>query len=338
MRLVPLLALILLAAGGGETPKRQEARDLPAFLGPLRPVPVPDDNPMSDAKVELGRMLYYDPRLSGNGTISCASCHNPALGWSDGLAKGIGMNGQKLGRSSPTVLNAAYYETQFWDGRAPSLEEQAKGPIQAASEMGGEAAKATKTVAAIPGYASRFKEVFDGEVTFDRIAKAIAAFERTVVDLDSPFDRWARGNDKAMSEAQIRGFEVFTGKGRCATCHSGPLFADKRYHNIALGDPDEGRFAVSKDPKETGAFRTPTLRNIALTGPYMHNGSLRTLREVIDHYEKTSNEKDKHPNMSIFNLPFKLDDAEKKDLEAFLHALTGDKRDPRAAVIPVLPQ
>ena len=338
MRFAPLFALILLAAGGGDPAARQEARDLPAFLGPLRPPPVPDDNPMSDAKVELGRMLYYDPRLSGNGTISCATCHNPALGWADGLAKGIGINGTKLGRSSPTVLNAAYYETQFWDGRAPSLEEQAKGPILSAGEMGGSAEGAVKTVAAIPGYVERFQKVFAGEVTFDRIAKAIAAFERTAVDLDSPFDRWARGDEKAMTDAQKRGFEVFTGKGRCATCHSGPNFADKRYHNIALEDGDEGRSAVSKDPKEKGAFRTPTLRNVALTGPYMHNGSLKTLRQVIDHYEKTSNEKDKHPLMSIFNLPFKLDDAEKADLEAFLHALTGDKRDPRAAVIPVLPQ
>lgn len=337
MRFAPLLGLILLAAGGGDG-ARQEARDLPAFLGPLRPPPVPDDNPMSDAKVELGRMLYYDPRLSGNGTISCATCHNPALGWADGLAKGIGINGTKLGRSSPTVANAAYYETQFWDGRAPSLEEQAKGPIQSAGEMGNTAEGATKTVASIPGYVERFQKVFGGEVTFDRIAKAIAAFERTVVDLDSPFDRWARGDEKAMSDQQKRGFEVFVGKGRCATCHSGPNFADKRYHNLALGDGDEGRSAVSKDPKETGAFRTPTLRNVALTGPYMHHGGLKTLRQVIDHYEKTSNEKDKHPNMSIFNLPFKLDDAEKADLEAFLHALTGDKRDPRAAVVPVLPQ
>lgn len=335
MRFAPI-ALLLLVAGAPQDKK--EARDLPAFLGPLPAPPVPKDNAMSDAKIELGRMLYYDPRLSGNGTISCASCHNPALGWADGLAKGIGINGQKLGRSSPSVLNAAYYETQFWDGRAATLEDQAKGPIQSAAEMGNTADGATKTVAKIPGYAKRFNEVFGGEVTFDRIAQAIAAFERTVVDLDSPFDRWARGDEKAMTEEQKRGFELFTGKARCATCHSGPNFADKRYHNIGLPDSDKGRVEVSKDEKEHGAFRTPTVRNAAITGPYMHDGSLKTLREVIDHYEKASNEKDKHPKMSIFMLQFKLDEAEKKDLEAFMHALTGDKRDPRASMIPVLPQ
>lgn len=330
MRFLPLV-LVLLAAGG------QEARDLPAFLGPLRPPPVPEANPMSDAKVELGRMLFFDPRLSGNGTISCATCHNPALGWTDGLAKGVGINGAKLGRSSPTVLNAAYFETQFWDGRAPSLEEQAKGPIQAATEMGGSAEGAVKTVSAIPGYAKRFQEVFAGEVTFDRIAMAIAAFERTVVDLDSPFDRWARGNDAAMSEAQIRGLDLFVGKARCAVCHSSATFADQRFHNTGLGDADEGRAAVSKDPADKGAFKTRTVRNAALTAPYMHDGSLKTLRQVIDHYEKASNEKEKHPGLSIFMLSFRLEETEKADLEAFMHALTGDKRDPRTSIIPVLP-
>jgi cytochrome c peroxidase len=336
MRFAPVLLVLSLAAAPQQ--QRPESRDLPAFLGPLPGPPVPKDNAMSDAKVELGRMLYYDPRLSGNGTISCASCHNPGLGWADGLAKGVGINGTKLGRSSPSVLNAAYYETQFWDGRAATLEDQAKGPIQSAAEMGNTAEKATSTIAGIPGYAKRFNEVFGGEVTFDRIAQAIAAFERTVVDLDSPFDRWARGDDKAMTDEQKRGFELFTGKARCAVCHSGPMFADKRFHNIGLPGDDRGRAAVSKDENEAGAFRTPTVRNAALTAPYMHDGSLKTLRQVIDHYEKASNEKEKHPKMSIFMLPFKLEEAEKKDLEAFLHALTGDKRDPRAAMVPALPQ
>lgn len=336
MRYAPF-ALLLLAAGAPAQDKPQ-SRDLPAFLGPLPAPPVPGENPLTDAKIELGRMLYYDPRISGNGTISCASCHNPALGWADGLGKGVGINGAKLGRSSPSVLNAAYYETQFWDGRAATLEEQAKGPIQSEKEMGGSAHVSTERIKNVKGYAKRFNEVFGGEVTFDRIAQAIAAFERTVVDLDSPFDRWARGNDAAMTDAQKRGFELFVGKARCATCHSGPLFADKRFHNIGLPGDDEGRMAVSKDPKDKGAFKTPTVRNAALTAPYMHDGSLKTLREVIDHYEKASNEKEKHPNMSIFMLPFKLEEAEKKDLEAFLHALTGDKRDPRASMIPELPQ
>lgn len=338
MRFIALALLAGMSTAAVPQDRKKEARDLPAFLGPLPAPPVPSDNPMSDAKVELGRMLYYDPRISGNGTISCASCHNPALGWADGLATGIGINGAKLGRSSPSVLNAAYYDLQFWDGRAATLEEQAKGPIQNHKEMGGSAEISVERIKGVPGYVKRFNEVFGGEVTFDRVAMAIASFERTVVDLDSPFDRWARGDDQAMTDAQKRGFELFTGKARCATCHSGPLFADKRFHNIGLPGDDEGRMAVSKDPKDKGAFKTVTVRNAALTAPYMHDGSLKTLRQVIDHYEKASSEKDKHPNMSIFMLPFKLEEAEKKDLEAFLHALTGDKRDPRASIIPALPQ
>ena len=314
-----------------------EPRDLPAFLGPLRPPRVPKDNVMTDAKIELGRMLFYDPRLSGNGIISCATCHNPGLGWADGLAKGVGFNGTILGRSVPTVLNAAYYETQFGDGRAPSLEEQAKGPIQAAGEMNAKAEDVVRLVNSLPGYRTQFKKVFGGDATFDTIAKAIAAFERIVVDKDSPFDRYARWDDKAISKAAVRGLELFTGKARCGTCHSGPNFADKRFHNVAVGD-DPGRYAVTKDEKDKGAFKTPTLRNIALTAPYMHDGSMRTLREVTDHYIKAAKERDKHPNLSILMQPFELTDAEKKDLEAFLLTLTGDKRDPRVNVVPDLPQ
>jgi cytochrome c peroxidase len=315
-----------------------EPRDLPAFLGPLKKPVAPEDNPLTDAKIELGRKLYYDPRLSGNGAVSCASCHNPALGYGDGLAKGVGFNGVILGRSSPTVLNAAYNDVQFWDGRAPSLEEQAKGPIQADKEMNGNPEKVVALLKSLPGYVKDFQAAFGGEPTFDRVAKAIASFERIVVDLDSPFDRWARGKDDAMTAEQKRGFEMFVGKARCSVCHSGSLFSDKRFHNIGLGDADEGRSGVTKDPDDRGAFRTPTVRNAALTGPYMHNGQLKTLREVIDHYERVSNEREKHPGMSIFVLPFKLEEAEKKDLEAFLHALTGDKRDPRVNVIPELPR
>jgi len=314
-----------------------DPRDLPASLGPLGPPPVPRDNPTTDAKIELGRMLFYDPRLSGNGIISCATCHNPGLGWADGLAKGVGFNGTILGRSVPTVLNAAYQETQFWDGRAPSLEEQAKGPIQAAGEMNAKAEDVVRLVNSLSGYRTRFKKVFGGDATFDTIAKAIAAFERTVVDKDSPFDRYARGDDQAISKSALRGLELFTGKARCGTCHSGASFADKRFHNVGVGD-DPGRFAVSKDDKDRGAFKTPTLRNIALTAPYMHDGSMKTLREVIDHYEKVAKGRDKHPNLSLLMQPFELTDAEKKDLEAFLPTLTGDKRDPRVNVIPDLPQ
>lgn len=341
MRFSLLLSLAFVMSGAAPAPAaRQEKRDLPAFLGPLPKPPEPKDNPTTPAKVELGRMLYYEPRVSGNGTISCATCHNPALGWADGLAKGIGINGAKLGRSSPTVANAAYYDVQFWDGRAATLEDQAKGPVENSSEMGGKGERVVAMLKSIPGYVQKFQDAFGSpEITFDKFAMAVAAFERTVVDLDSPFDRWARGDDKGMSEAAVRGLDLFAGKANCAVCHSGPALADKRFHNIGLEDGDVGRYAVSKADIDRGAFRTPTLRNIALTAPYMHDGSQKTLREVIDHYEKVANEgKTRRPGLSMFMRPFKLTEEEKKDLEAFMRALTADKRDPRANVIPELPQ
>ena len=318
--------------------QEKEPRDLPAFLGPLRPPPEPADNPSTAEKFELGRMLYWDPRLSGNGALSCATCHNPALGWGDGLAKSIGMGHKVLGRAAPTVLNAAYYNFQFWDGRAATLEEQAKGPIQSTVEMGADPKIVVARINAIPDYRALFQKVFGEPATFDNIAKAIAAFERKVIDLDSPFDRWARGDDAAMTEPQKRGFDLFVGKARCATCHSGPALTDNRFHNIGLGDGDVGRMAVTKDEKDFGAFKTPTIRNAALTAPYMHDGSIRTLREVVDHYEKIVNLAEKPKGLSIFMLPFKLTEEEKNDVVEFMKALTADKRPPGIDVVPQLPQ
>jgi len=337
-RCIALTAALLLTESDPATGLGGQDRDLPAFLGPLRPVKAPEDNPTTTAKVELGRMLFWDPRLSGNGAISCASCHNPALGWADGLPKSAGFNHQVLGRSAPTVLNAAYYQSQFWDGRAPTLEEQAKGPIQSPKEMNANPEKVVAIVNGIAGYRKRFQEVFGSPATFDTIAKAIAAFERTVVDLDSPFDRYARGDDAAIGEAARRGLEVFTGKARCATCHSGPNLSDSRFHNIGLSDGDPGRMKVSGKEEDLGAFRTPTLRNIALTAPYMHDGSMRTLRETIDHYERVPGDKPRPKALSVFMQPIKLTDAEKADVEAFLRTLTGDKRPAGIDVVPELPQ
>ena len=340
-----LLAVVHAApttAGEGKPVKEREEpiefRDLPAFLGPLEPPVAPRDNPTTDEKIELGRMLYFDPRLSGNGTVSCATCHNPALGFSDGQAKSIGINGTVLGRSSPTVLNAAHYRAQFWDGRATTLEEQAKGPLLNPNEMKGDAAAMIKSVTAIAAYRDRFMKVFGTSPSFDNVANAIAAFERICVDQDSPFDRYARGDDDAITEQARRGLEVFTLQGRCASCHSGANFSDSKFHNIGLPDADEGRAAISKDKSDQKAFKTPTLRNITLTAPYMHDGSLKTLREVIDHYvdvpKNPANKGKLSPLMPVIDLT----EQEKQDLEAFLKSLTGDKRDPRISVVPELPQ
>ena len=341
---VGLIALTAAAAPAETKPvppqdQEVEPRDLPAFIGPLPKVVAPKDNPMTDAKIELGRMLYFDPRLSGNGSVSCASCHNPGLGYADALPKGIGVNGTVLGRSSPTVLNSAHYKTQFWDGRAATLEEQAKGPLLNPNEMKGDAAAMISGIRQIPGYRQKFMEVFGGEPTFDNVAKAIAAFERIVVDLDSPFDRYARGDDNAIGEQALRGMEVFSNQARCATCHSGPNFSDSRFHNIGVNvEKDEGRYAITKDPADRAAFKTPTLRNVVQTAPYMHDGSLRTLREVIDHYVDAPKRPENKGKLSLLMPVITLSEQEKQDLEAFLKTLTGDKRDPRVSQIPELPQ
>jgi cytochrome c peroxidase len=332
----------LAGAGGNPDNRHQqeevEFRDLPAFLGPLAPPVAPKDNPTTDEKIELGRMLYFDPRLSGNGAVSCATCHNPALGFSDGQPKGVGVNGTVLARGSPTVLNAAYYKLQFWDGRAATLEDQAKGPLLNPNEMKGDSAVMVKSVSAIPAYRERFQKVFGAEPNFDNIAKAIAAFERICVDLDSPFDRYARGDDNAIGEQAERGLEVFTTQARCASCHSGANFSDSKFHNIGLPDSDDGRIAVSREKADHKAFKTPTLRNVALTGPYMHDGSLKTLREVIDHYVEAPKKSENKGKLSPLMPVIELTEQEKQDLEAFLRTLTGDKRDPRIFQVPELPQ
>jgi len=290
---------------------------------------VPDDNPMSAAKVELGKNLYFDKRLSRDGTVSCATCHDPRKGWTDRSPVSTGIKGQKGGRSAPTVLNAAYMEVQFWDGRAPSLEEQAKGPIQNPVEMGFTHPEAVARIAGIKGYAPLFKAAFgDDKVDIDRIAKAIASFERTVLTGNSPYDRWLAGDKKAMSESAARGHDLFNDpkKANCAICHDGFNFSDSSFHNLGIGmkakKPDLGRFEQTKQEKDKGAFKTPTLRNLADTAPYMHDGSEKTLKEVVEFYDDGGFG---NPWLDGRIKPLHLTDAEIADIVAFLDALNGDK-------------
>lgn len=289
----------------------------------------PEDNPTAAAKVELGKRLYFDKRLSADGTISCAACHDPAKGWTDQAPVSAGIRGQKGGRSAPTVLNAAYMDVQFWDGRAKTLEDQAKGPIQNPIEMGSTHELTVKRLAGIKGYAPFFKAAFgDESVDIDRVAKAIAAFERTVLTGNSPFDRWQAGDKTAMSEAAARGFALFNsaGKANCAICHDGFNFSDSDFHNLGVGikakKPDLGRFEVTKQEKDTGAFKTPTLRNLADTAPYMHDGSEKTLKAVVEFYNKGG---EKNPQLDGRIHPLRLTPAEVDDVVAFLDALNGDK-------------
>ena len=300
----------------------------------LRPasVPAPADNQVNAARSELGKMLFFDPRLSGSNWISCATCHNPALGWSDGLPTAIG-NGQKvLGRATPSILNSAYNPLQMWDGRFRTLEQQALGPMSSPGEMNQDMGEVVKELKAVKGYVKLFDKAYPGEgITVDTIAKALASFERTVVSTEAPFDRWVKGDKKAISAEAQKGFDLFVGKARCSVCHSGFNFTDNGFHNIGLKSEDQGRYAVRKVKISKGAFKTPTLRDIAHTAPYMHNGQYKTLKEVVEHYNRGGDVKDNlSPNMQALNLSGK----EKKQLVEFLKTLSGK---PMNITIPQLP-
>ncbi len=279
----------------------------------------PKDNPPTPAKIALGKQLYFDPRLSRDNTVSCASCHDPEKGYSNGDAVATGIGGKKGGRSSPTVINAAYQKFQFWDGRAGTLEEQALGPIQNPIEMNLTLSEAIEKLNSIAGYKKQFNDVFGGDATDDRVAKAIAAFERTIVSGDAPYDRFKAGDQAALTEPAQRGMKLFFGKAHCSACHSGPNFTDNAFHNVGVGmdkkDFDAGREAVSKLVGDRGSFKTPTLREIAKTAPYMHDGSQKTLEEVVEHYAKGG-----VPNQWLDEEMYelKLTPDEKKDLILFM--------------------
>ena len=301
----------------------------------LRPatVPAPADNQVTQERVELGKDLFFDPRLSGSDWISCATCHNPTLGWSDGLPTAIGHGMKVLGRATPTILNTAYLRKQMWDGRFRSLEEQALGPIGAPGEMNSNPEEVVLKLKTIPGYVSLFEKAYPGEgITEDTLAKAIASFERTIVSTDAPFDRWIKGDERAISASAKRGFELFEGKANCNACHQGFNFMDDGFHNIGLKDnQDAGRFAKLPLPSMKGAFKTPTLRDITLTAPYMHNGTYKSLEEVVEHYNRGGDDKaNLDPNMK----PLNLTEAEQKDIVEFLKTLTGEHKE---VALPRLP-
>jgi cytochrome c peroxidase len=304
-----------------------------AFRIPER-APEPADNRTKPERKELGKMLFFDPRLSGSNWMSCASCHNPALGWSDGLPMAIGDEMKTLKRRTPTLLNTGFNTVHMWDGRFKSLEEQAWGPILSEGEMHATEAGTLAKLRAIPEYLKAFERAYPGEgITKLTVAKAIANYERTLTSRDSAFDRWAEGDEGAISADAKRGFKLFVGKANCAACHQGPNFTDQGFHNIGVkGAEDEGRFAKVPIKISRGAFKTPTLRDIALRAPYMHNGAYRTLEEVVDHYDRGGDEKGNlDPNMK----PLRLSKNEKKCLVEFMKSVTGK---PQATTVPNLPK
>ena len=317
-----------------------------------------EKNPLTLAKIELGRQLYFDNRLSSDNTVSCASCHHPQEGFSRHTPTGVGVKGQKGGRNSPVSYNRILSDAQFWDGRADSLEAQAIGPIQNPIEMGNTHDVMVKTLKEIEGYSMQFEKIFPGSgFTIDNVGKAIAAFERTLVTGPAPYDyseaykRFATlapedleelktdspetytqyeeakllAEANPMSESAIRGQELFFSKRvGCSNCHVGANLADEQYHNLGIGmaakEPDLGRFTETQVEKDKGAFKTPTIRNVALSAPYMHDGGMATLEEVVEHYNKGG---DKNPWLSDKIVPLKLTPQESIDLVEFMRACTG---------------
>ena len=252
---------------------------------------LPPDNPITKDKVALGRSLFFDPRLSSDNTVSCDTCHSPQAAFSDKrpVSLGVGLRGGD--RNAPTIINRAFSREQFWDGRANSLEEQFKVPLINPKEMAMPSHELlVNKVGDIRGYKSWFKRVFARDVNLDGLAKAIAAFERTVVSGNSKFDAFNNGNQHALNESEKRGLAIFFGKARCSQCHNGPNFTDEKYHNIGVGWDatlvDLGRYKVTHNEQDIGAFKTPTLREIAGTAPYMHNGAFATLEETVAFYNK----------------------------------------------------
>jgi cytochrome c peroxidase len=323
---LPVLSCVLVAAAAGVWSAPAAADEFKVPLG-LLPIQWPKDNPYSPARWELGRALYFDPRLSADGTVSCATCHDPAKAFTDNLPVSTGIRGQKGGRSAPTVINRAYSLAQFWDGRAGTLEEQALGPMANPIEMGHTHMAIVESLKNLQGYRDLFQAAFGSadDITIENAAKAIATFERTVLSGNSAYDKYKAGNKKALSAPQIRGLKVFTQKAKCDQCHEGVNFTTNEYHNLGVGmdkpNADAGRFVVTKKQEDFGSFKTPTLRDIARTAPYMHDGSLRTLEEVVEFYDRGGI---LNRNLDEKIKPLHLTRDDKSDLVEFLKALDGE--------------
>ena len=294
-------------------------------VAPIGDIPIPVDNPMKPEVTELGKKLFFDPRLSGNNEVSCATCHDPNKGYGDDQPTFDKYNGGFGPRNSPTIINSGYYETNFWDGRAGSLEEQALGPIENPNEMNQPLSNLIVELKGINGYTELFQTAFGEGITDKNIGKALAAFQRLVVVNNTPYDRFLQGNETALNQQELRGLSLFTGKAMCIICHNGQNLSDNKFYNIGINTEDEGRFAVTKDEKDLGRIRTPGLYGITHTAPYMRDGSIATLEGVIDYYDSGGGN---HPNKSYFMErfmgPIGLTAEDKADLLAFLKTLGGE--------------
>jgi len=286
--------------------------------------PIPAANSLTPEKVELGNMLFFEPRISSSGVISCATCHNPALGWSDRIPRATGHDGQIGERNTPTVLNSGFLGSQFWDGRAVDLEEQALGPIEADVEMAMDLDSALERLNDFELYQKKFAEAFPDDadpINADNLAQALASFQRTLNTPNSPFDRYLRGDIDALNQQEKDGMVAFVDNG-CIACHRGPALTDSQFHRIQVpGSTDVGRFDVTGEESDRHRFRTPTLRNVAVTYPYMNNGATETLEEAVAIMGKEMLGRD-------------FEEQTIADITAFLHSLTGEQPDYEVPSLP----
>ena len=294
-------------------------------------MPVPEDNPLTAEKVGLGRRLFFDPILSRDYTLACASCHDPRRAFTDGLRLAVGVEGRSGTRNAPVIVNRAYGQAQFLDGRAASLEEQALMPIENPNEFDMTLEEAVARLQNHSDYPAQFEAAFGREPNADDLGRALASYVRTILSGDAPIDRYMNGEREALSEEARQGLRLFRGKANCTTCHLGPTFTDEEFHNTGiawragkLADP--GRFAVTGQEEDRGAFKTPTLREVTRTAPYMHDGSLETLEEVIEFYDGGGRA---NPHLDPELTPLRLTEEEKQALVAFLRALTGSLQEGR---------
>lgn len=327
MPLAPLVSISLVIL-----PHAALAVDKADFKRPDN-IPFPKDAPYSPQAATLGKMLFFDPRLSGAQNMNCASCHNPSFGFEVPVKTPVGAANTALKRKAPTIINSAWTKPLFWDGRAPSLEAQATGPISNPKEMNGHFDDIIRRIGNVAEYKDWFGQVFPRQgITKETILTSIATYERTVVAGEAPFDHWVDGDETAISDSAKRGFQLFTGKAGCSDCHAGWNFTDNKFHDIGLPSDDIGRGAIEKDnPKAQYAFKTPGLRNIIYRAPYMHDGSLPNLRSVIDHYISGGVGR---PSQSPLILPLVMNNQDVDDLIAFLKSLTAAQQN---TPLPTLP-
>jgi cytochrome c peroxidase len=292
---------------------------------------IPADNPLTPDKIAFGKQLFWDKRWSRSETVACVSCHQPDHGWSDPQQFSLDFAGKPTAHHAPTIINRLFSVQQHWTGRRASIEDQTIQGRDQTPEL------VVQNLGAVPAYQEQFRKVFGTDFSAEGVAKAIAAYVRMIVSGNSPYDRFRAGDTTALLPAAQRGLALFEGKARCVRCHTGFNFTDEDYHNIGVGmeteNPDLGRHMVTKDEADKGAFKTPTLRDVARRGPYMHNGSLQTLEELVDYYDKGGNA---NPWLSPKSQPLNLTVQEQADLVAFLHALTGEVG-PEVSSPPQLP-